>query len=226
MALLRVINTPARGIGKATIERLAAHATRHGTSLLDAARGVRDITAISARSAKLVHGFVAIFDRLAAVAGGPIEELLGNVLTETAYEEQWSKSTDPDDEERLANVRELLTVAREFDERHPGTGHLEAFLEETALVNDTDDWETTPDRVTLDDARMPRRGWSFRSSSSWPSRRGCCRTSGARPTRTNWRKNGGCFSWASPGRRKSFTSAWRRSGISAASARRRCPVPS
>ena len=58
-------------------------------------------------------------------------------------------SRDPEDEERLANIQELLTVAREFDERHPGTGHLEAFLEETTLVNDTDDWETPPDRVTL-----------------------------------------------------------------------------
>jgi DNA helicase-2/ATP-dependent DNA helicase PcrA len=148
-ALRRVINTPARGIGPATIERLAAHATRHGTSLLEAARGVRGVAAISARIAKLVHGFVALFDRLAAVADGPIEELLGTVLTETAYEDQWLNSTDPEDDERRANVRELLTVAREFDERHPGTGHLEAFLEETALVNDTDDWETTPDRVTL-----------------------------------------------------------------------------
>ena len=43
----------------------------------------------------------------------------------------------------------MLTVAREFDERHPGPGQLEAFLEETTLVNDTDDWETTLDRVTL-----------------------------------------------------------------------------
>jgi DNA helicase-2/ATP-dependent DNA helicase PcrA len=58
-------------------------------------------------------------------------------------------SGDEEDEERLANIQELLTVAREFDDRHPGVGHLEAFLEETALVNDTDEWETQLDRVTL-----------------------------------------------------------------------------
>ncbi|MGO8688638.1 MAG: ATP-dependent helicase [Thermoguttaceae bacterium] len=149
MALLRVINTPARGIGPATVARLADHATRHGTSLLDAARGVRGAPAIAARGAKLVQGFVALFDRLAAMVDGPIEELLGNVLSETAYEDQWRNSADPEDDERLANIQELLTVAREFDERHPGTGHLEAFLEETTLVNDTDDWDALPDRVTL-----------------------------------------------------------------------------
>ena len=91
--------------------------------------------------------FVALFDRLAAVAGAPLEELLGHVLAETAYEEQWKASGDPEDDERLANIRELLTVAREFDERRGGG--LEAFLEETSLVNDTDDWQTTVDRVTL-----------------------------------------------------------------------------
>ena len=91
--------------------------------------------------------FVALFDRLAAVAGAPLEEILGHVLAETAYEEQWKASGDPEDDERLANIRELLTVAREFDERRGGG--LEAFLEETSLVNDTDDWQTTVNRVTL-----------------------------------------------------------------------------
>ena len=47
------------------------------------------------------------------------------------------------------DIEELLTVAREFDERHPGDGHLELFLEETSLTGDTDDWEVELDRVTL-----------------------------------------------------------------------------
>ncbi len=93
-------------------------------------------------------------DRLFS-AVGPIEELLGLVLSESGYEAMLKASGDEEDEERLANIQELLTVAREFDERHGapaqrvGIGHLEAFLEETALVNDTDDWETQLDRVTL-----------------------------------------------------------------------------
>jgi len=149
VALLRVINTPARGIGRTTIERLSAHATRHGLSLLEAARQAHHVDSLSPRSAALLEKFVRLFDRLAAVAAGPIEEILGHVLSETGYQKQLSQSSAEEDQERLANIEELLTVAREFDERHPDQGHLEAFLEETSLVNDTDDWEAETDRVTL-----------------------------------------------------------------------------
>jgi DNA helicase-2/ATP-dependent DNA helicase PcrA len=149
VALLRVINTPPRGIGKTTIGRLADHATRHGLGLLEAARGARQIESLSRRSAGLLEKFVRLFDRLAAVAGSPVEEILGHVLSETGYQKQLSESKSEEDQQRLANIEELLTVAREFDERHPGQGDLEGFLEETSLVNETDDWEVETDRVTL-----------------------------------------------------------------------------
>ena len=149
VALLRVINTPTRGIGKTTLERLSDHANRRGLALLEASRESRQIESLSKRSAGLVAKFVRLFDRLASVAVGPIEEILGHVLVETGYQRQLAKSKAEEDLQRLANIEELLTVAREFDERHPGGGHLEEFLEESSLINDTDDWEVEVDRVTL-----------------------------------------------------------------------------
>ena len=149
MTLLRVINTPARGIGKTTIERLADHARRSGISLLDAARRAAEIGSLNKRAIAQVGKFVAMFDRLAALVAAPIEELLGNVLEESGYQKQLADSKLEEDVQRLANIQELLSVGREFDEQHPGEGHLEEFLEETSLVSDTDDMETETDRVTL-----------------------------------------------------------------------------
>jgi DNA helicase II / ATP-dependent DNA helicase PcrA len=147
VAFRRVVNTPARGIGKTTVDRLSDYAARHGLPLLEAAREARSIETIKPRPAALLTGFVQLFDRLSAAVASPIEELLGLVLSETGYQKQLRESED--DQQRLANTEELLTVARQFDERQGEAGRLEAFLEETSLVNDTDAWETDADRVTL-----------------------------------------------------------------------------
>ena len=149
VAMLRVVNTPARGIGKTTIGRLSDHAVRHGLLLLDAARQAGRVSSIGPRPAALLAKFVAMFDRLVAAIDGPVEEILGLVLTETGYQKRLAESEDEEDQQRLANIEELLTVARDFDERRGDAGQLEAFLEETCLVNDTDAWETESDRVTL-----------------------------------------------------------------------------
>lgn len=149
VALVRVINTPARGIGKATLDRLSDYAARHSLTLLEAARQRSQIESISARAANLVGKFVDMFDRLTAVVDSPLEEILGNVLTETGYRKGLAASDNEEDQQRVANVDELLTVARQFDERNPGERHLEEFLEEASLTGDTDDWEAETDRVTL-----------------------------------------------------------------------------
>jgi len=149
IALLRVVNTPPRGIGKTTLGRLSEYAVRHGLPLLETIRQAGRVPAIGPRPKKQLAGFVALFDRLSVAIEGPVEEILGLVLNETGYQRRLSDSDDEEDQQRLANIEELLTAARDFDERWNGTSRLESFLEETCLVNDTDAWETEVDRVTL-----------------------------------------------------------------------------
>ncbi|MCD4728349.1 MAG: UvrD-helicase domain-containing protein, partial [Pirellulales bacterium] len=86
VALLRVINTPPRGIGKTTIGRLTDHAARGGLSLLEAAREAGGISTLGARPAALLTKFVRLFDRLSSATDGPVEEIVGLVISETGYQ--------------------------------------------------------------------------------------------------------------------------------------------
>jgi DNA helicase-2/ATP-dependent DNA helicase PcrA len=148
-AVMRTINTPARGIGRKTIQRLTDHAYQHGLTLLEAAREAAAIAGIAARSAKKVAVYVELADRLSDLSDGDMEEILGTVLTESGYHAHLSEGDTEEDLNRLANIEELLTDARQFDEANPGGGHLETYLENAWLVNETDGWDDDNDKVTL-----------------------------------------------------------------------------
>jgi DNA helicase-2/ATP-dependent DNA helicase PcrA len=161
MAFERTVNTPPRGVGRKTVERLGDHAYRLGRPLLDAARDALDVEGLSKAAAAKVLKFVAIVDRIVAVAQGDsseanVEEIIGTVLEASGYRAVLAASDDEQDQNRLANIEELLTDARSFDEQYRNDadlsasgGPLEAYLERAWLVNETDNWETDTDKVTL-----------------------------------------------------------------------------
>jgi DNA helicase II / ATP-dependent DNA helicase PcrA len=149
VALLRIINVPKRAIGDKTIERLRQYAIRERIPLLDAARQCGLATDIPARTATKIAKFVALYDRLSLLATAPVEEILGNVIELTEYAKQYEESENEQDADRLANIRELLTAANEFDNHMPEAGQLELFLEQVALVNEIDDADGGNDRVLL-----------------------------------------------------------------------------
>lgn len=150
LALLRIINTPTRGIGARTIERLRECARSQRLSLLEAARQSGSISPIPKRTATLIAKFVAAYDRMSLQAGGPLFEALRSVLQESQYTAWLQNSGSEEDQERLANVEELLSAAAEFDRQHPeGEQAVERFLEQAALVADTDALQDEQERVTL-----------------------------------------------------------------------------
>lgn len=149
MAFERTINTPARGIGRKTIERLTEYSYRHGLPLLEAARAAWQIEGFSKGTAAKVAAYIEIIDRIAAVVHGDVEEVIGTVLEASGYRASLLGSDDEQDQNRLANIEELLTDARQFDEQNPGGGHLEEYLERSWLVNETDNWDAETDKATL-----------------------------------------------------------------------------
>ncbi len=83
------------------------------------------------------------------LAGEPIEALVGRVLMDTGYRDHLKDSSTEEDQQRLANVEELVTAAKQFDDRFEEGPQLEEFLEQTSLVSDTDAWDAADDKVTL-----------------------------------------------------------------------------
>ncbi|MGL6195847.1 MAG: ATP-dependent helicase, partial [Thermoguttaceae bacterium] len=178
IAFMRVVNEPRRGIGKTTVGKIVNLADELGISVLEAAKeltNVPKITGVSAKVKKALADFVKMIEELSQIAGSDeysIESLTGMVLDRTGYRKQYELDTatpdtdepgdasnDEDARQRLDNIEEFLTEAREFD-RKPfvGTGDdfdiaadnsLQRFLEQIALVNDVDSWEDDTNRVSL-----------------------------------------------------------------------------
>lgn len=150
VAFERVVNTPPRGIGAKTMQRLRGHADRRGLSLLEAARELDQIDGLGKRPASFLRRFVSLYDLLAAKATSSVEDIVKTVVHESGYEQYLDRLADSsDDVDRAGNVSELITAAVEFDRQYPDQGSLELFLEQTSLVADTDAFDGSDDHVTM-----------------------------------------------------------------------------
>lgn len=154
IAFERTVNSPARGIGKKTLERLGEFAYRHGLPMLEAASHASQVEGLSKRAANQLAHFVEIVGNIVKVIDGNVEEVIGTVLAESGYRKSLSESESEEDLNRLANIEELLTDARQFDEQQLdqqglGSNQLEAYLERICLVNETDNFDDESEKVTL-----------------------------------------------------------------------------
>lgn len=118
--------------------------------MLESARQTDQIEGLAKRSATMVRKFIKIYDNLSIKATAPLEDLLRFLVEEIGFEQHLEKtSVDQQDGNSLANVDELISAAVEFDRQHPDDGSLEAFLEQVALVADSDAFDGSSERVTL-----------------------------------------------------------------------------
>lgn len=136
ISLMRVVNTPARGIGKTTMEQVEQHARAGNVSLWEATRQLIEKKQLSTRAEAAMIAFRETMDDVrAAVAERPLHEALKFLLERTGYWHMLESENTQDSENRIENLKELLNAAAEAVER--GEGVVE-FLDHASLVADAD----------------------------------------------------------------------------------------
>jgi DNA helicase-2/ATP-dependent DNA helicase PcrA len=150
VAARRVINTPKRGIGDATVAALEGFAAVEGVPFLEAARRVDEVASLAARAKGAVAGFVEIMDVLQAAfdSGAAPQRMVEAAATESGYLIELETERTVEAEGRIENLRELGGVAAEFEQRDPN-GSLSDFLEQVSLVGEQDEYDEEAGSVTL-----------------------------------------------------------------------------
>lgn len=138
----RIINVPSRGIGKATVDRVMEFSMDLGIELVTACERAQDIPGLQASKVQALLTFGQMLAKLRdAETKLTLDHFIEYVVTETGYKDSLLDGTQ-EGEARYENIEELKTVAR----RYPT---LESFLENVALVADTDSYDENAQTVTL-----------------------------------------------------------------------------
>jgi DNA helicase-2/ATP-dependent DNA helicase PcrA len=150
----RVVNVPSRGIGKATLERVRAHASlAGGIGLLEAARSCAHgaVSALSPAARKKLTVFVDIIDGLRQVlaAGASVAELIIQAVERSGYRERLEIEDTVEARERVANLSELVTMAADFDDESNGKGSLVEFEERISLASALDEADGRGSEVSM-----------------------------------------------------------------------------
>ena len=155
LAIRRILNVPKRGIGDASETAIAAFAERNKLSVRESLAyssglgfGPKIAGAISSLNALLEEFEVKM-------ATDTVDSILRGVLDKSGLLESLKNSRDPQDEARVENLEELVSVAKEFQRNNP-EGRLPDFLNEVALVaaaDDIDDESGTVSLMTLHTAK-------------------------------------------------------------------------
>ncbi len=139
VSLLRIINTPARGIGRTTVEQIEKFARENGLSLWEAIERIIDDRNLSTRSQSSLVTFRALVQELSLVAASSsLPDLIRHILERTGYRRMLQQEKTPDSETRIENLDELVNAAAEAAERGES---LSDFLDHAALVSDADNYD-------------------------------------------------------------------------------------
>lgn len=149
ISLKRIINNPRRRIGKSTIEHIERFALQNNFSFYQALVDVENNPYLDDRARSDVRKFLELMDDLR----GSKETLdltlfVQELLDKSGYLSYLESERTVEAQGRLENLKEFISVTREFQTNYPGSG-LEEFLEQVSLITDIDTYDERDESITL-----------------------------------------------------------------------------
>lgn len=154
----RIVNSPKRGIGPGSIEKLRSFASLHEWPLLEAAQNV-DLANIGGKAGQQLGAFGEMIQEVTQMIPYlTVTELTKEVLDRSGYLEDLKIQNTLEAQARIENLEEFLTVTQEFDKQFEQQNEEDAdapeekltvFLNDLALVSDIDNLEEDDSQVTL-----------------------------------------------------------------------------
>ena len=143
VSLRRIINTPKRGIGDRALDVIDLHSATTGFSFWQSLCDARNATGIPSRSLIAINDFIHLLDNLRTLVDAKTKPsiIAQAVLEQSGLLAELANSADPQDEGRVENLQELVSVAAEYEVSELGEDEeisLAGFLEDVSLVADSD----------------------------------------------------------------------------------------
>ena len=151
----RVVNEPKRGVGPGTVEKIRDYAASQEISMLDASANIM-LSSVKGKAAQAVYDFAnMLLDLRERLDDYTVTELVEDVLEKTGYAAALAAQATLESQARIENIEEFLSVTKNFDESpdnpadESGLDRLSRFLNDLALIADTDNGDQESSEVTL-----------------------------------------------------------------------------